>query len=77
MRALAFVTIVQKPKKEFDMPATKPNIAALVEQMPDTDKEIQAKQEEAKQRLSPALLTSPNPGPIAGAPPASSPDLTR
>lgn len=30
------------------MPATKPNVAALVEQMPETDKEIQARQAAAK-----------------------------
>ena len=35
------------------MAATKPNVAALVELMPDTDKEIQAKAEEAKQQSQP------------------------
>ena len=34
------------------MPANKPNVAALVEQMPDTDKEIQAQAEEAKQQAN-------------------------
>ena len=35
------------------MPANKPNVAALVEQMPDTDREIQAKAEQARQPVPP------------------------
>ena len=35
------------------MAATKPNVAALVEQMPETDREIQAKADEAKQQAQP------------------------
>lgn len=34
------------------MAATKPNVVALVEQMPDTDKDIQAKAAEAKQQAA-------------------------
>lgn len=45
------------------MAATKPNIAALVEQMPDTDKEIQAKAEEAKQQAQPDAPDKPKPKP--------------
>jgi hypothetical protein len=45
------------------MPATKPNVAALVEQMPDTDKEIQAKQEGAKQAAQPNGADQPKPKP--------------
>jgi hypothetical protein len=45
------------------MPATKPNVAALVEQMPDTDKEIQAKEEEAKQPAQPDTPEKPKPKP--------------
>jgi hypothetical protein len=43
------------------MPATKPNVAALVDQMPDTDKDIQAKQEEAKQQAQPDAPAQPKP----------------
>lgn len=42
------------------MASTKPNIAALVEQMPDTDNEIKAKQEEAKAQAQP---DAPDPKP--------------
>jgi HEAT repeat protein len=45
------------------MAATKPNIAALVEQMPDTDREIQAKAEEAKQQAQPDAPDKPKPKP--------------
>jgi hypothetical protein len=45
------------------MPATKPNIAALVEQMPDTDKDIQARQEEAKKPAPPDGADKPQPKP--------------
>lgn len=45
------------------MAATKPNIAALVEQMPDTDKQIQAKAEEAKQQTQPDAPDKPKPKP--------------
>ena len=45
------------------MPAIKPNIAALVEQMPDTDKDIQAKQEEARQQAQPAGADKAKPKP--------------
>jgi HEAT repeat protein len=45
------------------MAATKPNVAALVEQMPDTDKDIQAKAEEAKQQAQPDAPDKPKPKP--------------
>ncbi|HEY2951316.1 MAG TPA: HEAT repeat domain-containing protein [Verrucomicrobiae bacterium] len=45
------------------MPDTKLNVAALVEQMPDTDKDIQAKQEEAKQQAQPDAPDKPKPKP--------------
>jgi hypothetical protein len=45
------------------MAATKPNVAALVEQMPDTDKEIQAKADEAKQQAQPDAPDKPKPRP--------------
>jgi len=45
------------------MAATKPNVAALVEQMPDTDKDIQAKAEEAKQQAQPEASDKPKPKP--------------
>lgn len=45
------------------MPATKPNVAALVGQMPDTDKEIQAKQEQAKRQAEPDAPDKPKPKP--------------
>ena len=45
------------------MAATKPNVAALVEQMPDTDKEIQAKAEETKQQTQPDAPDKPKPKP--------------
>jgi len=45
------------------MPATKPNVAALVEQMPDTDKEIQATQDEAKPRTPSDAPDKPKPKP--------------
>ena len=45
------------------MAATKPNIAALVEQMPDTDREIQAKAEEAKQQAQTDTPDKPKPKP--------------
>jgi hypothetical protein len=45
------------------MPATKPNVAALVEQMPETDKDIQAKQEEAKANAQPDAPDKPKPKP--------------
>jgi HEAT repeat protein len=35
------------------MATTKPNVAALVEQMPETDRDIQAKADEAKQQAQP------------------------
>ena len=41
------------------MAATKPNVAALVEQMPDTDKDIQAKAEEAKPQAQPEASDKP------------------
>lgn len=40
--------------------ATKPNVAELVERMPDTDKEIQAKAEAAKQRAEPGAPDAPD-----------------
>ena len=43
------------------MAATKPNVAALVEQMPDTDKDIQTKVEEAKQQAQPDASDKPKP----------------
>jgi hypothetical protein len=48
------------------MAATKPNVAALVEQMPDTDKDIQAKAEEAKQQAQPDAPDKPKPKPDRG-----------
>src|SRR6266545_6934284 len=42
------------------MAATKPNVAALVDQMPETDRDIQAKAEEAKQQ---AQADAPKPKP--------------
>jgi len=45
------------------MPAPKPNVAALVEQMPETDKDIQAKQEEAKSAAQPDAPDKPKPRP--------------
>ena len=41
----------------------KPNVAALVEQMPDTDNDIKAKQEEAKAQAQPAAPDQPKPKP--------------
>ena len=50
------------------MAATKPNVAALVEQMPETDRDIQAKAEEAKQESQPAAPDQPKPKPpVVGA----------
>jgi HEAT repeat protein len=45
------------------MPALPLNVAALVEQMPDTDKEIQTKQEAAKPATSPERADPPKPKP--------------
>jgi len=45
------------------MAATKPNIAALVEQMPETDRDIQAKADEAKQQAQPDAPDKPKPKP--------------
>ena len=45
------------------MAATKPNVAALVEQMPDTDNDIKAKQEEAKAQAQPENPDQPKPKP--------------
>ncbi|HKX63178.1 MAG TPA: hypothetical protein VJS65_15060, partial [Verrucomicrobiae bacterium] len=45
------------------MPATKPNVAALVDQMPETDKDIQAKQEEEKSAALPDAPDKPKPRP--------------
>lgn len=45
------------------MPASKPNVAALVEQMPDTDKEIQAKEEQGKQPAQPDAPDQAKPKP--------------
>jgi HEAT repeat protein len=45
------------------MPATKPNVAALVEQMPDTDKEIRAKQAEAGPQTQLDAPDKPKPKP--------------
>jgi len=45
------------------MAATKPNIAALVEQMPETDRDIQAKADEAKQQAQPGAPDKPKPKP--------------
>jgi len=42
------------------MGATKPNVAALVEQMPETDNDIKAKQEEAKTQAQPDQPDSPD-----------------
>jgi HEAT repeat protein len=43
------------------MAATKPNVAALVEQMPETDRDIQAKAEAAKQEAQPDTPDKPKP----------------
>jgi hypothetical protein len=43
------------------MAATKPNVASLVEQMPDTDKDLQANAEEAKQQAQPDAPDKPKP----------------
>ena len=48
------------------MAATKLNVAALVEQMPDTDKDIQAKAEEAKQQAQPDAPDKPKSKPDRG-----------
>lgn len=45
------------------MPATKPNVAALVEQMPDTDSDILFKQPDEKPSANPAAPTKPKPKP--------------
>ena len=45
------------------MAAPKPNVAALVEQMPETDKDIQAKEETAKQQAQPDAPDKPKPKP--------------
>ena len=41
------------------MAAPKPNVTALIEQMPETDRDIQAKAEEAKQQAQPAAPDQP------------------
>jgi HEAT repeat protein len=46
------------------MAAMKPNVAALVEQMPETDRDIQAKADEAKQQVQPDSPDKPKPQPI-------------
>jgi hypothetical protein len=46
------------------MAATKPNVAALVDQMPETDRDIQAKAEEAKQQAQPDAPDKPKPQPV-------------
>src|SRR6185295_2427450 len=45
------------------MAATKPNVAALVEQMPETDRDIQAKADEARQQAQPDAPDKPKPKP--------------
>jgi hypothetical protein len=45
------------------MAATKPNVAVLVEQMPVTDKQLQAKAEAAKQQAQPDAPDKPKPKP--------------
>ncbi len=55
------------------MAVTKPNIAALVEQMPETDKEIQAKAEAAKQPAQPDA-PKPKPDPWGAASKFTGPD---
>jgi hypothetical protein len=45
------------------MAANKPNVAALVDQMPDTDNDIKAKQEEAKAQAQPDAPDKPTPKP--------------
>src|ERR1051325_1293665 len=50
------------------MPANKPNVAALVEQMPDTDKEIQMRAEQARQAVQPDAPEKPKPNPDRAAP---------
>lgn len=46
------------------MAANKPNVATLVEQMPETDRDIQAKAEQAKQQEQPDAPDKPKPKPI-------------
>jgi HEAT repeat protein len=43
------------------MPASKPNVIALVEQMPETDRDIQLKQDEAKAQAQPDSPDKPKP----------------
>lgn len=43
------------------MPASKPNVVALVAQMPETDRDIQLKQEEAKAKAQPDSPDKPKP----------------
>jgi HEAT repeat protein len=45
------------------MAAMKPNVAALVEQMPETDRDIQAKADEAKAQAQPDAPDQPKPKP--------------
>lgn len=45
------------------MAAKNPNVAALVEQMPETDKDLQAKADEAKQQNQPDASDKPKPKP--------------
>lgn len=45
------------------MAATKPNVAALIEQMPETDRDIQAKADETKQQAQLAAPDQPKPKP--------------
>src|ERR1044072_1699981 len=45
------------------MAAPKPNVAALVEQMPETDRDIQAKADQAKQQAQPDVADRPKPKP--------------
>jgi HEAT repeat protein len=46
------------------MAAMKPNVAALVEQMPETDRDIQARADEAKRQAQPDSPDTPRPQPI-------------